>query len=132
MEKVLDGVRGSLTATFHILLISFLVALLIQELKPGYIEQYLSMNYLLILVVVLGIVSIALEPKGGLGIHKIQLGGLTEKDYLFAALAGIIGACLICYKLSELGWLSFAISIVSGSSLTLLALVFMSEGGEEE
>lgn len=132
MKKVLDGVRESLTITFHILLIAFLVALLVQELKPGYIEQHLSMNYLLILVVVLGIVSITLEPKGGLRIHKIQLAGLTERDYLFAALAGIIGACLICYKLSELGWLSFAISIVSGSLITLLSFAIMSGGGKGE
>lgn len=132
MKKVLDGVRESLTITFHILLIAFLVTLLIQELKPGYIEQHLSMNYFLILVVVLGIVSITLGPKDGLRIHKIQVGGLTERDYLLAALAGIIGASLICYKVSELGWLSFAISIVSGALLTLLSLVIMSGGGEEE
>lgn len=108
---------------FTVMLITYLLLLLLEELKEGFVSYYLNLNIILGIVIASGIITVLgsedkLEKKPE---------GLTAKDYIWIFVLGVIGAALIFYKTKDLGNLSYIISIISGTLIILLSILLLSE-----
>ena len=107
---------------FQTLLVTYLVLLLVEEIWKGLVTNYLNPNYLLIIVIIVGILDIFSE-------HDTRF--IKEKskptDYLFVFALGIIGFFIIKLKTADLGWLSYLISIIAAVLIILLSILILEE-----
>lgn len=125
MKPLFKGHNASLVNhIFQTLLVTYLILLLIEQIWTGIISVYLNLNYLLVVVIILGISDVFSErlPKKE---EKIK-----KKDYWFIALLGLAGFAIIKYKTDALGWLSWVISIIAGILIILLSILVMEEKNE--
>ena len=106
---------------FQTLLITYLILLLAEQIQPGIISVYINLNYLLIIVIISGILDVFSEP-----IEK-KKEKVNKKDYIFIIILGIIGFLIIKFKTSDLGFLSWIISIIAGILIILLSLLILEE-----
>lgn len=109
---------------FQILLVTYLILLLVEQVFSGSISVYLNLNWLLLVVIIAGILDVFSEH------HIIMNKKPTKKDYLFIYALGILGFLIIKYKTFQLGWLSWVISIVAGILIILLSILVLDD--EEE
>ena len=106
---------------FQSLLVAYLILLLIEQIFSGSVSFYLDLNYLLVVVIVLGVLDI-------FSYHKIQHEEKsTKKDYLFIALLGLAGFIIIKVKTAQLGWLSLSISLIASILIVLLSYLVLNE-----
>lgn len=107
----------------------FLLALLLQQFKPDFVEHHINLTYFLVLVIIFEIISIltAGEEKSPNPSEP-----LAKRDYVLVALAGIAGAVLVWYKIQDIGWLSYFIALISGVLIILLSILVLGEEGENE
>ena len=106
---------------FQNLLIVYLILLLLEQVVSGFISQYLNLNYLLIIVIVVGVLDVFSE-------HPIQVQQKPKtKDYIFIFILGVLGFAIIKFKTSALGWLSWLISIIAGILIILLSILILEE-----
>lgn len=112
--------------TFQTLLITYLVLLLAEQIWPGIVSVYMNLNYLLIIVIIAGVLDVLSEqpPKKEEKIRK--------RDYIFISVLGIAGFAIIKFKTTELGWLSWVISIIAGILIILLSLLVLEEDDDDE
>ncbi len=109
---------------FQILLVTYLILLLIEQIWPGVVSVYLNLNYLLVIVIISGILDVFSE-------HPIRAKEIIKKrDYFFIIVLGIVGFAIIKYKTSALDWLSWVISIIAGILIILLSLLVLEEEDE--
>ena len=111
---------------FQTLLVTYLLLLLIEQIWTGFVSIYLNLNYLLIIVIIAGILDVFSEHKT----PKKQ--PIKKTDYLFILLLGIAGFAIIKTKTTELGWLSWLISIIAGILIILLSLLVLEDDDEED
>lgn len=112
---------------FLILLMTFLLLILAETIFEGSVSHYINLDYLLIIVIVVGVAAVLTTPskaEGTKGQH------LTAKGIFIIICAGIGGAAIIWYKTQEIGWLSYVISAVSGGLIVLLSMLIWR--GDEE
>ncbi len=111
---------------FQTLLVTYLLLLLIEQVSIGFVSTYLNLNYLLIIVIISGILSVFSEPD------KIKHEKPKLKDYIYIAILSISGFIIIKFKTAELGWLSYAISTVAGILIALLSILILEDDEKEE
>lgn len=111
---------------FQILLVTYLILLLAEQIWPGIVSVYLNLNYLLIVVIVAGILDVFSEHS------PIKNKPANWKDYTFIILLGIAGFVIIKFKTQSLGWLSWLISIIAGILIILLSLLVLEDDGKGE
>lgn len=111
---------------FQTLLVTYLILLLIEQVSTGFVSTYLNLNYLLILVIISGILSVFSEPD------KIKHEKPKLKDYIYIAGLSIAGFIIIKFKTVELGWLSWAVSIIAGILIALLSILILEDDEKEE
>ena len=110
---------------FQTLLVTYLVLLLIEQIWTGAVSVYLSLNYLLIVVIVVGVLDVFSE-------HPFKTKEKVGKwDYVFVFVLGILGFVIIKYKTVELGWLSWIISVIAGVLIVLLSFLVLEEDDEQ-
>jgi len=106
---------------FQYLLIFYLVILLVQEYNENFLK-FLNMNYMLILTIVLGIITVlTYKPK------QVEKKKLTSLDNYFIYFLGIVGAVLVYFKINDLGWISYLISALSGILIIVLNKLIVEE-----
>ena len=112
---------------FQILLVTYLLLLLIEQVWPGVVSVYLNLNYLLVIVIIAGVLDVFSEQSF---IAKKE--EVTWKDYLFISLLGVIGFAIIKFKTLDLGWLSWVISIIAGILIILLSILVLEEEDDKD
>ena len=112
---------------FQVLLVTYLVLLLAEQIWTGIVSTYLNLNYLLVIVIVSGILDVFSEHDDKPKDEKI-----TKKDYWFITILGILGFIIIKYKTVQLGWLSWLVSIIAGILIILLSILVLEEEDENE
>ena len=106
---------------FQYLLIFYLAILLVQEYNENFLK-FLNMNYMLILTIVLGIITVlTYKPK------QVEKKKLTSLDNYFIYFLGIVGAVLVYFKINDLGWISYLISALSGILIIVLNKLIVEE-----
>jgi predicted membrane channel-forming protein YqfA (hemolysin III family) len=108
---------------FSTLLVTFLLLLLAETIWEGSVSMYMNINYLLIIVIISGAISV-LTRKEDVKAEKVAL---AKKDYIFIGATGIAGALIIWYKIKNIGKLAYLISIVAGVLIILLSLLLLEE-----
>jgi predicted membrane channel-forming protein YqfA (hemolysin III family) len=111
--------------TFQSLLVTYLLLLLIEQIWSGSVSLFLNLNYLLIIVIVLGILDVFSEHK------KIEE-HVSKWDYVLISVLGVVGFIIIKFKTVDLGWLSWLISIIAGILIILLSLLVLEEDEEDD
>ncbi|MBI2629265.1 hypothetical protein HYW74_04225 [Candidatus Pacearchaeota archaeon] len=128
MEKYL--LKGHLASivnyTFQTLLVTYLILLLAEQIQKGFILNYLNLNYLLALVILLGILDVFSEHS------FISSTKPTWKDYSFITILGMAGFIIIKFKTEQLGWLSLVISIIAGILIILLSILVLEDNENEQ
>lgn len=127
MKSFLSGKTAvAIKHLFQVLLVTYLILLLVEELFTGSVSLYLNLNYLLIIVIVVGILDVFSDAP------KIEEKPVTKKDYLFVLILGVLGFFIIKYKTDTLGWLSWVISIIAGILITLLSILVLEDNENDE
>jgi hypothetical protein len=129
MKSLFKGHNASLVDhIFQVLLVTYLVLLLAEQVWPGIISVYMSLNYLLSVVIFAGILDVFSEHP------RQKEKPIGWKDYVFIGILGIVGFFIIKFKTVELEWLSWVISLIAGILIILLSLLVLEEKdeGEEE
>jgi len=106
---------------FIMLLVTYLLLLLVETIWEGSVSPHLNLNYLLIVVIALGVIVVVTMPER-VEEEKRQLG---RKDIIMAVCAALAGAAIVWYKTKEIGWVSCLISAISGVLIVLLSLLIM-------
>ena len=123
LKKDLFEIVGYL---FQSLLIAYLALLLIEQVWQGSVSYYINLNYLLVIVIALGIVDVFSEHK------EKKKEELTLKNHIFIIVLSILGFVLIKYKTGELGWLSWVISSIASLLIYLVSLLVYDDEEDEE
>jgi hypothetical protein len=122
MKPIFKGNLASIiNHLFQTLLVTYLLLLLIDQIWSGFVSLYLNINYLLIIVIVLGVLDIFSEHP------QLNIKKANWKDYLFILLLGIAGFIIIKFKTSSLGALSWVISIIAGILIILLSILILED-----
>ena len=124
MRKIKGYGAELVNHTFQILLVTYLILLLVEQVFPGVVSVYLNLNYFLIGVIIAGIFDVFSEHE------KNVERDVNFKDYFFVFVLGILGFTIIKYKTLELGWLSWIISIIAGILIILLSILVLGENDE--
>ena len=126
MEWKIKGHSASIiNHAFQILLVTYLLLLLIEQIWTGIVSVYFNLNYLLIIVIVSGILDVFSEHP------KKEKENVNKKDYVFVIILGLAGFFIIKLKTSTLGWLSWLISIIAGILIILLSFLVLEEDEDE-
>ena len=126
MELFKGHLANVINHLFQSLLVSYLLLLLIEQIWPKSVSFYLNINYLLVVVIIIGILDVFSYHK------KPARTPITAKDRLFIILLGIAGFAINKFKTLSLGWLSWLISIVAGMLIILLSFLVLEDEDESE
>lgn len=127
MRNLFKGHNATLVNhLFQMLLVTYLVLLLAEQIWTGIVSVYLNLNYLLVIVIIAGVLDVFSEHP----IKKEEK--IKKRDYFFIFALGILGFTIIKYKTIELGWLSWIISIIAGVLIILLSLLVLEEDDEKQ
>ena len=110
---------------FQSLLVLYLILLLVEQVWQYSVSMYLNLNYLLIIVIIAGILSVFTKQK------RRKKEPVIWKDYAYITILSIIGFIIIFIKTQELGWLSYVISIIAGILIFLLSLLVLEEDEQD-
>lgn len=125
MKYYFKGHKASLiNHTFQVLLVTYLILLLIEQIWTGLVSLYLNLNYLLVIVIIFGILDVFSE------IPEKQKETISKKDYILIFSLGILGFIILKYKTVDLGFLSWIISSIAGILIILLSLLVLEEENE--
>jgi hypothetical protein len=104
---------------FPVFLLTYMVLILVETLFRGSVSSYLDLNYVLMIVTILGIASIITAPASS---HNQKLEQLNNKNKLLIACAGIGSAAIIWYKTQQIGTIAYLISILGGGLVVFLSI----------
>jgi len=126
---VLAWFKELMQTLFLTLLITYLLLMLLEAVFKGSVSAYLNVNYLLLIVIGIGVVAILTAPRK---MERAAGERLTAKLIIMMVCAAIGAAAIIWYKTREIGWLSWVISATSGLIIMFLSLlVWQGDQGEE-
>jgi len=111
--------------SFQIFLVIYLALLLLEQLELSWIKISPNLNYLLIIVMIMGILDVFSEHEK----EKEKKPGI--RDYVFISALAILGFIIIKFKTGDLGWLSWLVSIIAGILIFLLSLLILNEEDDE-
>ena len=107
---------------FSTMLVMFLLLVLIETVWQGSVTTYINLNYILIIVVILGIITALIAKE-----ETKLLKEITKKDYALIAVTGVACTLIIWYKTQNLGWISCPIPIIAGVLVILLSMLDLRE-----
>jgi len=127
-REILEFLRDLNQNIFEASLVLYLVFLLLEMIKEGYISFFFNLNILLVVVLISGVIAVLVGKEEVE--EETQAQNVTLKDLIFILGLGILGTILVWYKTADLGALSYLLSIISGILIVLLSVITL--GGEEE
>lgn len=109
---------------FQYSLLTYLILLMAETLKPGFVNFFFNFNIVLIIVVLSGIIMVLthnehLEPKKT---RKIK-----QADIELIIILALASGLLVYYRTSELGAVSFAITVITTVIILLIAVLLLTE-----
>jgi len=127
-REFLEFLRDIVQNIFEASLVLYLIFLLLETIKEGFISFFFNLNILLVVVLISGVIAVLVGKEEVEG--EAQAQEFTLKDLVFILGLGLLGTVLVWYKTADLGALSYLLSILSGILIVLLSVITL--GGEEE
>jgi predicted tellurium resistance membrane protein TerC len=100
-----------------------------ETLFEGTVSSYLNLNHLLVAVIIIGIAAVLTASKK---VKGSQAKKLTLKYLVMIICAGVGGAVIVWYKIHEIGWLAYVVSVVSGVLIVFLSILIWQEDKDED
>lgn len=120
---------------FQFSLVTYLILLLAETIKEGFVSYFFNLNILLGVVLVSGVVMVLTHDER---IEKLTK--LTEKpkeklsdwDYYYIGGITLGGALLVYYKTQDLGNISLLLTIITAVIIALLSYLIMTDRNDEK
>lgn len=110
---------------FQYSLITYLILLLAETLKEGFVSFFFNLNILLVVVLVSGVILVLTHSE------KLELikekHKLKQSDIEYTIVLAIGGALLVYYKTQELGTIAIIISVLTALIIILLSILLLTE-----
>jgi len=105
--------------TFTVMLVLFLLSLLIENIFPNSISNYINLNYLLVITIIFGVLAVLT------GSENVKTSPKSSKyDIFYATGAGIITFVILFYKITQPD-LQIIVSIIGGILVFLLSILIL-------
>jgi hypothetical protein len=125
---------------FSVSLVTYLILLLIETLDKGFVSNVFSLNYLLAVVLISGIIKVLpVSEKNNLNqwemidlglmklLSQIRPSNMSENQFYLIIMIGLGGAGLVYFKVKELGQISILIAAVTCLIIFLLSYLIFTE-----
>ena len=110
-------------AIFFTSLVAYLAFFLLENIKEGFVSNYLNINIILWLGAISGILFVWLKPSSD-NISKIKT---SRKDYLFIIFGALSGGIIIWLKTKEMGLVSYVIGLITVIIVIILSIILLKE-----
>jgi hypothetical protein len=127
-NKVAIWCLDFITVLFSVSLFTYLLLILVETLFEGSVSAYLNLDYLLILIIIVGIAVVLSTPVVTDSRIRECLTGMNKFLIIYM---GIGGAVITWFKIQNIGWLSIIISVLVGGVITTLPMLIQ-QGDEGE
>ncbi|PIP18052.1 MAG: hypothetical protein COY82_01625 [Parcubacteria group bacterium CG_4_10_14_0_8_um_filter_35_7] len=117
------ALRILISDIFKISLGTFIVYFLLEQMKGGFISNYLNLNFLLIFCIISGIITAALHKER----EQEEKRELKLRDYLVIFFLTIITAIVVFFEIRDLGWISYFISFGAAVIIILISDALLRE-----
>lgn len=118
-------IKGEIATIIHTafqsLLLTYLLLLLIEQIWVGAVSLYLNITYILVVVLVLGV----LDAMSVIDEEKPKKA--TVWDQVFIIILAIVTVVILLFKTSQLGFLSYIISVIAGAIVYLVSSLILDE-----
>ena len=111
---------------FQISLITYLILLLAETIKEGFVSYFLDLNIILGVVIISGLCMI-LTHDDERHLKKEGKKKLSSRDFEFFFIMSVAGALLIYYKTEELGTISLILTAFTAVIIFLLSYLIMTD-----
>lgn len=128
IKKILKTSLEVAKELFIFSLIFYLLLFVLETVFPGFVSNNFNLNWVLALVLVLGIVS-AFAPEKPKEAEEKEKPKIT--DYLTSIFLGVLGGFLIFYKIQLDIMFRLIISLISGGLIIALSLILLTVEDEE-
>ena len=107
---------------FKVFFVGYLLFLIIETLKSGFITNFFNINIILLLVLVTGIGRILLGSK-------VQEKNIVEDgiDWYVIVAFSVFSGAIVYYKTKEMGNVSLVVSAISAVAIFLLSYLTLSD-----
>ncbi len=146
MDKKIKSPLGIIfTELFTVTLIVYLICLLLENLRDGYVSKFFDINILLLVLLVSGIIMISplgykrqitmwdtIDSKFTFLTSLLEKTGITENDFYYILLLGAGSGFLIYFNAHYLGLVAIIIAGLSTLTISLLSyLMFVEQDSEK-
>lgn len=122
-----DSKRGwSIIAreVFQVSLVTYLILLILESIKSGFVGNFVNINYLLPVILISGIAMTVLADSEQVSEQPKRIG---EFDIYYIVAMSVGAGMLVYYKTSELGTISVVISVICSIVIILLSLLVFTD-----
>jgi hypothetical protein len=110
---------------FKVSVVYYFVFYLLEQIFPGIISNFLNLNYILALVILTGFILVL--GRGEEQEKSFFSEKLTLKDWFFLISLSLLGSLIIFFKIREIGFYAYLISLISFFILILVPYFILQE-----
>lgn len=108
---------------FRVSLFLYIVLILLEDIRVGFVSNFMNMNMVFWLVLLTGIFSVVFpEPASSVPLSKSN--AFRRGQPFLAGMTAILGTLFVFLKLQSYGTIGFLISILAGFIIALFILLF--------
>ena len=108
---------------FGVSLSLYLIFVLLETIKEGFVSFFFNINYLLVIVLASGVITVLTgEEKAE---EKPIVQKPAFKDFAIVIGFGILGTVLVWYQTARAGEIAYLLSITSGVLIVLLSVLLL-------
>jgi uncharacterized membrane protein len=125
---IIEYLKYLVSYLFSILLFVFLLFFLFKQFYPRIITENINLNYLMIIVIAFGTISIIFPVKKTIEFYNDS--SISKSNLIFIITFGLIGGIIIYFKLKNNKIISVIISFLSFLIITLISYLLIQEKDE--
>src|SRR5260221_6817816 len=114
---------------FQFALVTYLILILSETVKTGFVSNFFNLNILLAIVLFVGILMVMTNTEYDLQLPAVAK-KITSADVQNIILLAVGGGLLVFYKTQDLGKISIIISVMTMGIIMLLSFLVLAEGRE--